>query len=139
MSSQLSWGFKVQVGSFFEIDKVAYREGRLVLPTTHRKYHNVRVLDQETFKWLSSCKEQKICHQSISEMSVEVEKISSVKSRSGMWVADVSFARKWLITFLLFKNEKGYTLQVPKVIKFLDSRLQAQVLSALETELEKER
>ena len=138
-SSPVLWGFKVQVGSFFEIDKITYKKGRLVLPVTRRKYHNVRVLDKETFVWLSSCGEQTICKQALAEASFQIEQIRPAQTRPDMWIADVSFGDKWLITFLLFKNGNDFSLQVPKVFKFLDVQLQTQVFKELVARVEKEK
>jgi len=130
------WGLKVQVGSFFEIDKITYKKGRLVLPTTRRKYHNIRVLDRETFLWIATCKDQTICKQALEKMPFQIVQIRRAATRPNMWIADVSFAQKWLVTFLVFKNENGYALEAPKVFKFLDLQLQTQVLDALRADLE---
>lgn len=138
-SSPVLWGFKVQVGSFFEIDKITYKKGRLVLPVTRRKYHNVSVLDKETFAWLSSCGEQAICKQALTEVPFQIEQIRPAQTRPDMWIADVSFGGKWLITFLLFKNGNDFTWQMPKVFKFLDAQLQTQVFKKLVVHAEKEK
>ena len=137
--SPVLWGFKVQVGSFFEIDKIAYKNGRLILPATRRKYHNVRVLNRDTFEWLLSCKEQNICKQVVSSAPFRIEQIRPAQTRPNMWIADVAFIDKWLITFLLFKNENDFSLQVPKVFKFLDVQIQTQVLKELVAQVEKKK
>lgn len=133
------WGFKVQVGSFFEIDKITQRKGRLVLPVTRRKYHDVRVLDRDTFAWLLTCGEQSVCKQAIASVPFQIEQIRPAQTRADMWIADVSFADKWLITFLLFKNGNDFSLQEPKVFKFLDSQLQTQVFDALKKSVGQEK
>ena len=86
------WALKVQVGSFFEIDKISYKRGRIVLPVTRRKYHNIRVLNHDTFRLLESCKEKTVCKQNISSVSLRIMEIRPAITRQNMWIADVSFA-----------------------------------------------
>lgn len=119
--------FKVQVGTFFEIDKIAYKKGQLVMPVTRRKYHNIRVLDRATFLWLETCKNKEVCKQEISLLPFAIERLRMVSTREGMWIADVSFGEKWLVTFLLFKQGNGYSLKIPDALKFLDIHYAQQI------------
>lgn len=112
--------FKVQVGTFFEIDKIAYKKGRLALPVTRRKYHNVRVLERDTFLWLATCQNKEICKQEVPSLSFSLERLRAASTHKGMWIADVSFGEKWLVTFLVFKQKEGYSLKAPDVFNYLD-------------------
>ncbi|MBO4674973.1 MAG: hypothetical protein J5601_02670 [Elusimicrobiaceae bacterium] len=119
--------FEVQVGTFFEIEKIAYKKGHLVMPVTHRKYHDVRVLDQETFLWLETCQNKEVCKQAVTLLPFALEHLRPVSTDKEMWIADVSFGEKWLVTFLIFKQGNKYLLKVPDVFKFLDIRYGQQV------------
>ena len=52
-----------------------------------------------------------------------------------MWIADVSFDGKWLITFLVFARGSGYDIKLPEHFEFLDSALQGRVEDLIATEI----
>ena len=97
------------------------------MPVTRRKYHNIRVLDRETFLWLETCQNKEVCRQEISSLPFALEMLRTVSTREGMWIADVSFGEKWLVTFLLFKQGSDYSLKIPDAFKFLDIHYAQQI------------
>ncbi len=132
LSSPILWALEVQIDPFFKIDKISYKKGRLVLPVTRRKYHNIKVLDEHTFTWLQTCASETKCVQEKKKLPFRVEMIRPVVTRQNMWIAEVSFAEQWLIVFLLFKNPNGYVLKEPDHFKFLDVTLATKIRQELE-------
>ena len=61
--------------------------------------------------------------------------IRPAKTRKEMWIADVSFDGKWLITFLVFARDNGYDIKLPEHFEFLDSALQGRVEDLIATEI----
>ncbi len=117
--------FDLQYGSFFNVSQIALQNGRPVLPLARGKYANVRVLDKETFAFLKTCSAD--CRQEGVSAEPRVYEIRAALTRKGMWIADVAFGDKWLVTFLIFKNPDGYGIVTPDHFTFLDLRLKAQV------------
>lgn len=117
--------FDLQYGSFFNVSQIALQNGRPVLPLARGKYANVRVLDKETFAFLKTCSAD--CRQEGVSAEPRVYEIRAALTRKGMWIADVAFGDKWLVTFLVFKNPDGYGIVTPDHFTFLDLRLKAQV------------
>ena len=128
--------FDVQYGSFFNVSQIALQEGRPVLPLARGKYANVRVLDKGTFSFLKNCGKA-VCRQESASADPRVYEIRAALTRKGMWIADVSFGGKWLVTFLVFKNPDGYSVVEPENFTFLDHRLKAQVHRLLAQEAER--
>lgn len=117
--------FDLQYGSFFKVSQISLQGGRPVLPLARGKYANVRVLDKETFSFLKTC--SGVCRQEEESAAPRVYEIRAALTRKGMWIADVSFGDKWLVTFLIFQNLDGYGIVEPENFTFLDSRLKKQV------------
>lgn len=121
--------FDLQYGSFFKIDSVSVQDSRPVLPLSRGKYANLRVLNRETFELLKSCPAR--CRQEAASAEPEVSEIRAAKTRKGMWIADVSFGGRWLVTFLIFQNKDGYGVKEPEHFVFLDQRLKRDVQNLL--------
>lgn len=117
--------FDLQYGSFFTIQNIVLEQGRPVLPLARGKYANTRVLDKDTFSFLKTCTGS--CQQEASAAQPELLDIRAALTRPGMWIADVSFDGKWLITFLIFENQTGYSVKEPEHFIFLDEPLKTQV------------
>ena len=117
--------FDLQYGSFFKVSQIVLEDGRPVLPLARGKYANLRVLDKETFSFLKTCSAH--CRQEGVSAEPRVYEIRAALTRKGMWIADVAFGDKWLVTFLIFKNPDGYGIVTPDHFTFLDLRLKAQV------------
>lgn len=111
----------VSYGSLFQIFNVSLRDGAVVLPLSRGKYANIRVLGRETLDFLTAC--PKTCVQDAAGGKVNVEEFRAAKTRGGMWIADVSFDGRWLVTFLVFQNENGYAVKPPEDFRFLDKNL----------------
>ena len=105
----------VTYGSFFTVRGIAQKDGRPVLPLTRGQYANVRILDKDTWASLSACKST-LCRQKASGGETEVVSLRAAKTRPGMWIADISVDRRWLLTFLVFQNTRGYSVKAPEVI-----------------------
>lgn len=116
----------VVYGPFFKIRGVELRQGRPVLPLTNKKYANVRILDEQTYRWLASCKTA-VCSQPTVPGKTEVSFLRAAKTREGMWIADVAADGHWLLTVLVFANPQGYEVVVPNVILITQSAWREQI------------
>ena len=116
----------VVYGSFFKIRGVELRQGRPVLPLTNKKYTNVRILNEETYRWLSTCKSA-VCSQPDVRGETEIFSLRAAQTRPGMWIADVAVDGRWLLTFLIFADAQGYNVVVPDVVLITQSTWLRQV------------
>ena len=123
----------LQYGKLFSVSAVRQQNGLPVLPLSRGKYANIRVLEKETFELLKTCGQK--CTQPSGEGVVKMAEIRPAKTRKEMWIADVSFDGKWLITFLVFARDNGYDIKLPEHFEFLDSALQGRVEDLIETEI----
>ncbi len=121
--------FDVSYGSLFQVVNISRPSGQAVLPLSRGKYANIRVLTRETLEWLNACPE--LCVQDAGDGSVIVEEFRAAQTRGGMWIADVSFDGKWLVTFLVFQNKNGYGVKPPEDFVFLDKKLRRLVEETL--------
>lgn len=121
--------FDVSYGSLFQISHISRRNGIVVLPLSRGKYANIRVLERETFDFLTACPEA--CVQDAAAGEVKVEDFRAAKTREGMWIADVSFDGRWLITFLVFQNKDDYSVKPPENFHFLDDGLRRRTETTL--------
>lgn len=119
----------VSYGSLFRVSGVSRPEGKAVLPLSRGKYANVRVLDWETLEFVNACTEP--CVQDAGPGRIKTADFRPAKTRGGMWIADVAFDGKWLITFLVFQNKNGYGVKPPEEFIFLDENLRGRVEKAL--------
>jgi len=131
ISPQL-YALDVQAGRFFRVEHISLRNGKWVMPVEKRKYRNIRILDKDTFLLLGKCREKETCNQPLEDVFIKVESVRAVKTREDMWLADVSFSDKWEVTFLVFKNEKGFSVKKPKHFIFLDTALEKEVTHQIE-------
>ncbi len=133
LTSQLH-AFKVEVGSFFVIDGVRVKDGQVYLPLTRRKYNDIRILDRDTYVRLQGCKDKKVCTQPLAQAAVKVESIRPAQTRENCWIADVSFGGKWLVVFLVFKENGKLRVQAPAKFKFLDNTFRQQAQRVIQEE-----
>ena len=124
----------LQYGALFTVRGITLEKGRPVLPTTRGKYVNVRVLDKDTYRFLKTC--TSVCVQNGAEGNVEISHIRAAKTRANMWIADVSVDKKWLLTFLVFKNEKGFSFVAPGTLEIADKDWLTRVQRMLQTRIE---
>lgn len=117
--------FDVLYGSLFQISNVSRLEGKTLLPLSRGKYANIRVLTRETLRFITACPEP--CVQDAGAGKIKAEEFRAAQTRGGMWIADVSFDGKWLITFLVFQNKNGYAVKPPENFLFLDKNLRRRV------------
>ena len=116
----------VVYGPFFKICGVKAQQGRLTLPLTRKQYANVRILDQETYRWLLTC-QTATCSQPNAQGKTEVSSLRAAQTRPGMWIADVSVDERWLLTLLIFATPTGYNVVVPDVTLITQSAWRKQV------------
>ncbi len=130
------YALDVQVGSSFIITDIRREKNRLVLPVERSKYHNVRILQQDTLRYVKQCKEP--CVQELTSVEPRVQDIRPAQTRPDMWIANVSFGKTWQVTFLVFKNGEQLSIKPPKHFMFLDKELKAAtqqvILEALKQE-----
>lgn len=131
LSSPL-YALDATVGTFFRVEHISFRKGKMVLPTEKRKYHNIRILDKNTFLQVGKCQEQPACKLKLEKAVVKVGTVRAASTRPDMWIAEVSFSDKWEITFLVFKNKDGLSVKRPKHFVFLDDGLEKEVTKQIE-------
>lgn len=124
----------VQYGTLFTVRGIAQERGRPVLPVTRGKYNNVRVLDKATYQFLKTC--SPVCVQNDVKGEIEVVHLRAAKTRQNMWIGDVSVDQKWLLTFLIFKQENKFSFIAPSALDIADKRWLSQVQAALQTHIE---
>ena len=117
--------FDLQYGSFFTVRNIVLKQGQPVLPLARGKYANVRVLDKDTFLFLKTCVGD--CRQESVSAAPALFEIREALTRPGMWIADIYFDGKWLITFLIFQNKSGFDVKEPDDFVFLDKQLKKEV------------
>ena len=106
---------EVRYGPFFSVGDIRLEQGRVVLPRTRKKYANVRILDEQTYRWLTACPTQ-VCAQPDATGQTQVYSLRAAKTRPGMWLAQVAVDQRWLLTFLIFENEADFGVVVPQEI-----------------------
>lgn len=111
--------FEVQYGSLFQVKEVKLKNGFPVLPLSRKKYANVRVLDKETFVFLSKCKD--VCRQPARGGELKLSHVRAARTQPGMWIADVTVDDRWLITFLVFKKGGKMDVVPPEYIEVTDT------------------
>lgn len=127
----------LQYGTLFTVRGITLEKGRPVMPTTRGKYVNVRVLDKDTYQLLKRCTSP--CKQQEAEGKIEIVHLRAAKSRPGMWISEVAVDKKWLLTFLIFKNENKFSFIAPDVLAVSDTNWLARVQTALQERLEQEK
>ncbi len=129
---------EVSYGSFFTVSGIVMQKERLVLPLDRGKYANVRILDKETFAWVSQCSDA--CTQQYQDAKIRVVSLRAAQARSGMWIAEVAVDNRWLLTFLIFQNPNGYSFIKPDSVKIHNTGWLKQVEAQLQEQVvQKER
>ena len=109
---------EVQYGSLFRVQGIELKDNRPVLPLSRGQYANVRVLDKETWEFVRTCKSP--CTQTATG-EIEVFSLRAAKTRPGMWISEVAVDKKWLLTFLVFKEGKKFGFITPQPVTIQDS------------------
>lgn len=117
--------FDLQYGSYFTVGNVRIDAGKLLLPVENKKYKNIKVLSQKLFDFLNGCEAD--CAYAAPDIQFESEDYRKAFSNDRMLIADVSFNREIAVTFLIFKNENGFSIKTPSDFKFTDKRLEKEV------------
>lgn len=115
--------FDVSYGFLFQVANVSVSADKVTLPLSRGQYANIRILTRQTFDFVKSCSGP--CVQDAGSGEIKVEEFRAAKTRGGMWIADVSFDGRWLVTFLVFQNKNGYAVKPPEDFRFLDKKLRS--------------
>ncbi len=119
----------VSYGSFLKITGIERAEGKLTLPVERAKYANIRVLDKDTYRFITSC--QIPCVQEVETVTVSVPEVRPAKDRPSMWIATVTFNQAWQGTFLVFRQGETYRVKPPANLFFLQRALKKQMQDAV--------
>lgn len=117
--------FDVSYGSLFQVANVSISAEKVTLPLSRGQYANIRILTREMLDFIKTCPEG--CVQDAADGDIKVEEFRAAKTRGGMWIADVSFDGRWLVTFLVFQNKNGYAVKPPEDFRFLDKNLRSRI------------
>jgi len=124
----------VRYGSFFTIQDVSVKQGKVELPLTRKKYANVRILDEETYRWVLACKPQTCVWQDAPGVT-QVQSLRAAQTRPGMWIAQVAVDERWVLTFLVFENPGGFGFVVPEEIAVNNAVWQGQAQAQIAAEI----
>lgn len=117
------YAFKVQYGNFFTIDRVAVKQGVLVLPLTRGKHEEVRILDKAAFEHVKNCgalSDKEICWQNATDVSLRAGKIIPVPAEKGCkWFVPVIFNETWLVRVTVVQNGAQSELVYPPAFAFV--------------------
>ncbi len=119
----------VSYGSFLKITGIERTKGKIILPAERKKYHNVRILDKDTYRFVKSC--QSPCVQEVQTVAVSVSEVRPAKERPDMWIAIVAFNQAWQGTFLVFRRGETYQVKSPANWLFLQRTLKQQTQDAV--------
>lgn len=126
----------VEVGDCFKVEKIRFRQGKLILPVSKQKWADVRIIGRETYDFVHTCQGVKSCKQPLSVPVWQVESIRPARTRENVWIADVSLSQQWQLTFLVFRQNNHYTLKIPPQVQFISKTLEAQILKQITAEIE---
>lgn len=107
-----------------KITGIERAKGKLTLPVERKQYANIRILDKDTYRFVTSC--QTPCVQEVQTVTVSVSEVRSAKERPSMWIATVAFNQAWQGTFLVFRQGETYRVKPPANLLFLQQALKKQ-------------
>jgi hypothetical protein len=119
----------VSYGNFLTITGIERAAGKVILPVERKKYYNVRILDKDTYQFVTTCPAP--CVQKVANMKVTVADVRAAKERPDMWIADVAFNQDWQITFLVFKQGDTYRVKSPIHLIFVQQALKKRTEEAI--------
>ena len=115
------YALDVQVGSSFIISGITRKDGKISLPVERKKYHNIRILNRDTYRFVLSCQEP--CLQRIGPVEPAVLQVRSARSQDDLRIVSVRFNRAWLMMFLVSKDGETWHVSLPKQVTFTDAAL----------------
>lgn len=121
--------FDFSYGPYFRVSGISQTEDGIKLPVARKKYANLKMLSSAVYRTLAACKQD--CSQEVSHMQFNIGDWRKAKTREGMLIADVEFNNQWAVTFLVFKNKKGFGVKPPEHFAFTDKKLEQEVQAAL--------
>ena len=116
-------------GNFLTIKGIERTGGKIILPVERKKYYNVRILSQNTYRFVTNCQEP--CVQHVADIKVSVYDVRPAKERPDMWIASVSFNQDWQGTFLVFRQESRYRVKPPANLLFVQPGLEKETQEAI--------
>ncbi|MBR3604211.1 MAG: hypothetical protein IKL48_06045 [Elusimicrobiaceae bacterium] len=125
LAANAACAFTFSYGRFFDVEDVKYENDVLKMPLAQGKYKNVKILSQKVYRFLLDC--EKDCQYQVPAITFETVDYRKAFTQEGMLIADVDFNGEIALTFLVFKNKKGFLIKTPKEIIFKDKKLQKQV------------
>lgn len=114
----------VSYGNFLTITGIERAAGKVILPVERKKYYNVRILDKNTYQFVTTCPAP--CVQKVANMKVTVADVRAAKERPDMWIVNVSFNQDWQGTFLVFCHEGKYSVKPPANLIFVQQTFKKQ-------------
>lgn len=117
--------FTFSYGSLFDVKDVKNENGVLLMPLAGGKYKNVKVLDKDVYRFLQQCK--KDCRYDVQEVQFSSADYRKALTNDKMLIADVDFNGQIALTFLVFKNKKGFWVKAPEEAVFKDRKLEERV------------
>ena len=131
-----SCAFTFSYGSLLNVKNVQHKKGFLTLPTSKRKYNNVKILSGSLYKFLAQC--QADCHYEVIDKRFEIAEYRLASSRKGMLIAQVDIQQEIRLTFLVFKNKNGFSIKSPDKVVFKDKKWEEKINRQLMQLAEKE-
>lgn len=131
------YALDVEVDRSFKITGIKRTGQTVVLPAQRKRYYNIRILDPQTYRFVSQCSEP--CVQPLGTLTPQVIGVRPARTRQDMWIADVGFAKQWFITFLVFEKPSGlFDVQAPSGFTFLDGALKQRTHQAILQQIKQE-
>jgi len=124
----------VRYGPFFTVKGVSVKQGKLELPLARKKYANVRILDEETYRWILSCDPQGCVWQNAAGVT-QIQSLRAAQTRPGMWIAQVAVDKRWVLTFLVFENPDGFGFVIPEEVAVNDRAWQTRTEAQIAAEI----
>lgn len=121
--------FTFSYGSWFDVKDVKNENGVLLMPLSGGKYKNVKVLDKDVYRFLQQCK--KDCRYDAPQAQFTSVDYRTALTNEHMLIADVDFNGQIALTFLVFKNKKGFWVKTPDEAIFKDRKLEERVKAYL--------
>ena len=122
--------FTFTYGNYFTVNNIKHKNGIVILPLAHGKYKNVKVLSKELYQFLGKC--EITCHLDVSNVQFASSDYRKAFTNENMMIADVTFNEEIIVTFLVFKNRKGFSVKTPEEVVFTDKKLETEVREYLQ-------
>lgn len=117
--------FTFSYGTGIKVRGVEIKSGKLLLPLTHKKYRNVKIVSKDLFEFLKKCTDE--CVYPAAEIKITSVDYRRSFTSEDLMIVEVELNQDLILTFLVFQKANAVSVKAPETVQFTNPVLYAEI------------